>query len=134
MCTIGNHLKLCSCNLSISQIEELDNYWILYQYTKLTSGNAILGMPMLPFWFTLENHKANAEQLVSMLNEQNAFDIQIAFNNNHRLLISLKNELADDGRDNYGFNYKNGKWRYQMYSWIDWINEWKQQQGGEAKI
>jgi hypothetical protein len=134
MCTITNHLKLCTCAMDISQIEALDNYWMLYKYTKNTSGNYILGMPMMPDWFNLENHKANAKLLVNLLNTENVFDVQLEINNKDRLLISLKNEQAQDGRDNFGFTFKKGKWSYTMYAWIDWVNEWKQQQGGEAKL
>ncbi len=134
MCIVSNKLKLCTCNIDFSQIEQLDNYWILYKYAKQTTGNFIIGEPMMPAWFTLESHEVNAEQLVKLLNTENVFDVELELKNKHRLLISLKNELVEDGRDNYGFSYQKGKWSYEDYYWLDWVNEWKQELGGETLI
>jgi hypothetical protein len=114
MCTVSNHLKLCTCG---ELPEEVKHYWALFRYVE-GKEEVIMGSPIMPADIHPETNQLNRELLLRLLNEVNAFDKPIYPQEKDRLLISF--DVDDVSRLNYGFTYHENKWQQLPYDYFDW--------------
>lgn len=90
MCEISDQIKLCTC--TDKNIEELDDYWILFRLKKPNDYTTII-IGMLPpvFGTNKKIEKINIEQLLELLNSNNIFDKPIPLIKDDILYIHLLN-------------------------------------------
>lgn len=129
MCKVSDKIKFCTCIDEEVEIEELDNYWILFRYNP-DKYERIVGMFILPRidppFFEL-----NKETILNRLTEQDAFDIPIGFKSRDRLLISINNDKADVEEDmTYLFKFTRGKWKSIAYEPFHLMEEFDQYKKG----
>jgi hypothetical protein len=134
MCTVSDKLKLCTCGVSLENIDSLENYWIFYKYGK-EPDQFIIGEPMFPYELTTNDYKSNVHQLTKLLNDGNPFDVIITPTENDILQISLqrKHHEQDEKHLHYGFEYLHGKWVLDAYFTPLFLNEYEALQAGEVK-
>lgn len=108
MCNISNKIKLCSC--TNRSVNKLDHYWILHRFNE-AKDIIIIGEPIMPYEMPNPNYGINAATLTTRLNDNDAFDIVIKFEEKDQLEIVF-NQLAKDPSKilTYHFKYTNGKW------------------------
>jgi hypothetical protein len=116
MCTISQKLKLCTCASTVD-VYELDNYWVFYKYGK-PKNYIIMGTPFFPYNSNQNVHENNLKQLPILLNEGQVFDVDLQPAKKDRLLLSI--QLDSKNRFDYGFEYRNGKWKYLEYCFFTW--------------
>lgn len=128
MCIISNKLKLCTC--STKDVYHLKNFWVLHRFVK---GKEIitLGEVMLPYFNPLVNVKLNEATLLKMLNEGNIFDFDIELKNKDLLHLAFKFKGSEDYND-YGFEFKKGKWGILGYDPLSWM--WHHDEYRSGKI
>lgn len=109
MCEISDKLKFCTCNKS--SVSELKNYWILRRVNKI-KDNFIIGEPNMPYGIT-EDYETNLDIILKRLNEPEAFDFFIKFQDDDHLEVCLNNFDNDQLKKmKYYFAYLNGKWHF----------------------
>lgn len=128
MCEISDQLKLCTCGGK--ELENLDDYWILYRFDK-DKDYMIIGEPQMPLnlLYLIETGYNYEDTLLALLNQHNCFDFPYNPKEKDRLLFCLKPNswpqsvsAGEDDRLNYGYEFKKGKWRVCEYSVFEW--EW----------
>ena len=92
MCNISNKIKLCSC--TNRSVNKLDHYWILHRFNE-AKDIIIIGEPIMPYEMPNPNYGINAATLTTRLNDNDAFDIAIKFEEKDQLEIFF-NQLAKD--------------------------------------
>jgi hypothetical protein len=133
MCTVTNKLQLCTCLADEQDIYELPNYWVFYKYGKQKEGQ-IMGMPMLPLYGDTTSHAYNLQQLPILLNDGNVFDIDLQPQNKDRLCIHITLDAQTGASFDYGFEYKNGKWRTCEYDFFTWYDRHDEIENGIVKL
>ena len=112
MCKVSDKIKFCTCSEGEINIDELENYWILYRL-KTEGFEILIGSFYLPNEH-LENFELNKQTILKRLTETDAFDIPIEFKNEDILAIYLdKNKKWEDLV--LSFRYKKRKWIYEQY-------------------
>ena len=112
MCKVSDKLKLCTCK--IKNVYQLKHYWILYKYQK--SNEHLVGESVLPqqFKIGIENDEYNANQLATLLNDGNCFDIDLTINHKDILELNFTCDLHTATKESlhlvYEFVYKKRKW------------------------
>lgn len=129
MCTISDKIILCTCEIKDSEL--LKHFWILYRFDPKQAIH-LVGEP-IGFDEYLHIADPNNPSLLSdKLNNENLFDQPLEFKNKDRLQISIhfkKNEYATD----YGFEYKNGKWKVCQFEYFDWKYQHSEIKEGKIK-
>ena len=120
MCKISNSLKLCTCKTDA--IEQSNNYWLLYKYSK--SDLIIVGEPILPQWFDIgkENDQYNHKKIETMLNTGNCFDINLQIEDNDILELHFNYRQYTNGTTShliYEFVYKKDRWLINEFNPFD---------------
>lgn len=129
MCTISDKIILCTCD--IKNVENLKHYWILYRFDP-EQGMHMVGEPLGIYEFLQTETPSNGLVLKDKLNNENLFDQPLEFKEKDRLQISIhfkENEYATD----YGFEYKNGKWKINEFDYFDWKNNHVEIKEGKIK-
>ena len=129
MCKISNKLKLCTC--STKDATKLKNYWVLHRFVKGKMFD-ILGETMMPYQNSLVDEKLNKKTLLSLLNEGNVFDFDIELNDKDLLHLAFTFKGNHEEHNDYGFEYKNGKWRVSDYEAFVWM--WRHEEYKYGKI
>lgn len=129
MCTISNKLKLCTCNTK--DATKLKNYWVLHRFVK-GRKEVILGEAMWPYFNPLVNIKLNEKTLTDLLNEGNTFDFDIELKDKDLLHLAFTFKGNEEHND-YGFEYKNGKWKNVEYCWMSWYQQHEAYKEGKIK-
>jgi|SRR5690606_29102760 len=102
MCEISDQIKLCTC--TEKNIEELDDYWILYRlkepnnYTKI-----VIGMSISSFYSDKLTKETNIELMLKLLNSNRIFDKPIPIINDDVLYIHL---LHNNGYTSIEYQFK----------------------------
>lgn len=118
MCKISNKLKLCTCKTK--NVYTLKNFWVLHRLVK-GKNEMVLGEIMLPYYNPLVDVKLNEKTLLSLLNEGNVFDFDIELKDKDLLHVALKFEGDDWQHNDYGFEFKKGKWKNVDYDPLGWM-------------
>ena len=129
MCTISDKVILCTCN--IKNIDNLKHYWILFRFDP-EQGERLVGEPLGLYEFLRTENPNNIALLLDKLNNENIFDQPLEFKEKDRLQISIhfkENEYATD----FGFEYKNGKWKILEFDFFDWKSEHFEIKEGKIK-
>jgi len=129
MCLVSDKIKFCTCDEEDIEIEELNNYWILYRYNP-DKFEKIVGMFILPredpSFFEL-----NKETILKRLKDPDAFDIPIVFKSRDRLLVSINNDKENIEEDmTYLFKFTRGKWKPIAYEPFHLMEEFDQYKKG----
>ena len=103
MCEVSDKLKLCTCS---SDIEELDNYWVLHRFEK-DRWVIIMGETMPPSEIDLKVDLKNKELLAKLINEPDVFDKTIKPKEKDRLSINFK---CSEEYMTYGFEFQKERW------------------------
>ncbi len=112
MCKISKEIKFCTCNSGAINLENLENYWILKRNNKLVLENdTIIGSFET---MILENDEKNKIIILNRLQDPDAFDIPIQFNEGDCFEIHLKNNFFSNALV-YSFEFENGKWKSNDY-------------------
>lgn len=119
MCTISNKLKLCTC--STKDVTRLKNYWVLHRFVK-GKNDIIVGETIMPYFNPLVNIKLNEKTILALLNEGNIFDVTMELKDKDRLHLAFTFE-GNEEHNNYGFEFKNGKWKKLEYCWMSWYQQ-----------
>lgn len=130
MCTVSSKLVLCSC--SPKSVDSLKHYWVLYRFVE-GKNECILGDCIFPFNLYPEAEALNWKTLRKRMNEPDAFDVDLKPIEKDRLQIHFScgpeyYEFVD-----YGFEYKNGKWRKKKFEFFDWLAHWDELKTGKIK-
>lgn len=129
MCKISDKLILCTCE--ITDIQRLIHYWILYRYNA-KKGILMIG-ETIGFDLLLQmKNPDNLKTLLDRLNGGNIFDKTIDFKNKDRLQISIHFNENDSPTD-YGFEFKNGKWKVFEFDYFIWKSEHFEVKEGKIK-
>lgn len=107
MCTLSNTIKFCTCKSSST--ERLQHYWQLYRRNK-DKNEFIIGEAVTDFPFIEFDYKTNQTTLVKRINETDAFDIPLVFQDKDILEIVF-NSNDSFKRSIYGFKYNKGIWK-----------------------
>lgn len=93
-----------------------------------------MGEVLMPAHITPDIDAYNTQLLTQLLNEGNAFDVDIAPKPKDRLLLSFSvaNQPNTTERIEYGFQYKKGKWVAIPYDVFDW--EYQYEETAKGKI
>jgi hypothetical protein len=131
MCNISNKIKLCSC--TNRSVNKLDHYWILHRFNE-AKDIIIIGEPIMPYEMPNPNYGINAATLTTRLNDNDAFDIAIKFEEKDQLEIVF-NQLAKDPSKTliYYFKYTNGKWFEEDTDPFDLMNHYDEFKFGKLK-
>jgi len=90
MCEISDQIKLCTC--TEKNIEELDDYWILYRLQDPGDYITVVDGILIPEFSTnKKTEKINIEQLLKLLNSNSIFDKPIPLFKDDILSIRLLN-------------------------------------------
>ena len=108
MCTISDKFKLCSCVDDNIDVEELDNYWVLYKYNP-TKELHVLGLAMPPYSFSDDNYLKNMLNIAELLDSGNVFDQKFEFNEDDRIEIHL-NQQDKEKYIRFQFEYDGEQW------------------------
>lgn len=129
MCTISEKIILCTCE--IKNVDNLKHYWILFRFDP-EQGELLVGEPLGLYEFLQAENPKNTAFLLDKLNTENLFDQPLEFKGKDRLQISIhfkENEYATD----FGFEYKNGKWKILEFDFFDWKSEHVEIKEGKIK-
>jgi hypothetical protein len=123
MCTIGNHLKLCTCTSTIDLKQS--NFWVLKKGMPPTDAvSAVLGSVMMPNDENISksDDNYNIQQLTQLLNSNYCFDQDMMLQNGDTVTLNFHEKLSEDldGPIKYSFSYTNGKWEFDK--WVDAFN------------
>ena len=130
MCKVSDKIKFCTCRNSVN-IEELDNYWVLYKFNK-DKNEMMMGMQILPTSFRDTNFVFNVSLILDRLNDGEAFDKPIAFNKKDRLEVVLKTDSNDDSYS-YNFQFGGKKWKEVEEDPFELMNYYDQEKEGKVK-
>lgn len=90
MCEISDQIKLCTC--TNRNIEELDDYWVLYRLQDPGDYITVVDGILIPEFSTnKKTEKINIEQLLKLLNSNSIFDKPIPLFKDDILSIRLLN-------------------------------------------
>lgn len=121
MCIISDKIKFCTC--SVGSYEKLPHYWILYQYNQ-QKDLQVIGEALIPYHLFQPNFQLNQNTLASRLNEQDAFDIDIAFKPKDKIEIVINNLLSIEKRMIFCFQFEKGKWVVVEYDFFEIMNKY----------
>ena len=130
MCLVSDKIKFCTC-LSGS-VDKLQHYWLLYRYDK-TKGMFVVGLPAMPFHLLQPSYELNKIMLVKRLNEKDAFDFEITFQDKDQLEIVFYNNEDDIKRMVFCFKYSKDKWKSIEYDCFDLMNRFNETRFGKCK-
>jgi len=131
MCNISNIIKLCSC--TNRSVNKLDHYWILHRFNE-AKDIIIIGEPIMPYEMPNPNYGINAATLTTRLNDNDAFDIAIKFEEKDQLEIVFNNLTKDPSKTfTYYFKYTNGKWFEEDNEPFDLMNHYDELKFGKLK-
>lgn len=129
MCSISENIVLCTCKVENAQ--DLKHFWVLY---RIHDGEKLMlvGEPIGFDDHLQEKDPHNPVILCNKLNEGNLFDAPINFVEKDRLHISFLFK-GNTENVNYGFEFKNGKWRVIDFEYFDWAYEHQEIREGKIK-
>jgi len=129
MCTISNKLKLCTCRTK--DVYTLKNFWVSHRFVK-DKNDIVVGEAIMPYFNPLVDIKLNEETLLKLLNEGNIFDFDIELKDIDLLHLAFTFE-GDDDHNNYGFEFKKGKWKNVGHDFLTWMWQHKEYKYGKIK-
>ena len=131
MCNISNKIKLCSC--TNRSVNKLDHYWILHRFNE-ARDIIIIGEPIMPYEMSNPNYGINVATLKTRLNDNDAFDIAIKFEEKDQLEIVFNHLIKDPSKTfTYYFKYTNGKWFEEDNDPFDLMNHYDELKFGKLK-
>jgi hypothetical protein len=111
-------MKFCSCK--VSSVYKLKHYWVFHQFVH-GQENIVIGTTIMPYISDVQTEMQNKSLLLTRVNEDDAFDVQLNPKENDRLQVSFKwREDMDDYLD-YGFEFKFGKWKGKQFDSLEWM-------------
>ncbi|MFN8284543.1 MAG: hypothetical protein U0U67_15075 [Chitinophagales bacterium] len=124
MCTVSNKIKFCSC--SVNDVTELNNYWILHR--KVNGKKTIMiGEFFDNSYIHFTEFKTNNKILCNRLNEADAFDKLILFNESDNLEVVLNNTDFDgQKRSVYCFVFKKSIWKSTGFDPFELTNKFNE--------
>ena len=129
MCSISDKIILCTCE--IKDLNQLKHFWILYRFDP-PQGVFLVGQPIGFDQYLQVKNPNNPSLLSDKLNNENLFDQPLNFKNNDRLQISIHFKEHENATD-YGFEYKNGKWKVCEFDFFEWKSEHVEIKEGKIK-
>ena len=129
MCKVSDKLQLCTCK---GNIESLRHYWILHRFIE-GRNIVVMGECMPPAQIDPQIDAMNENLLLLLLNEKNVFDTNINPLEKDRLEISFLVSPENYERLTYGFEYRNGKWRIELYDVFEWMSHHHDEISGKIK-
>ncbi|RNL54168.1 hypothetical protein [Pedobacter jejuensis] len=129
MCTISNKVKLCTGNTK--DVTKLKNYWILNRFVKGKS-DIVLGEVIMPYFNPSVDVGLNEDTLLKLLNEGNVFDFDIELKDKDLLHLAFKFN-GDEQHNNYGFEFKKGKWKNVGHDFLTWMWHHEEYKYGKIK-
>lgn len=76
---------------------------------------------MLPYFDNKVDHQLNQKTILKALNNGNIFDFEPHLNDQDLLHLAFKFENEHWHHSNYGFEFKNGKWKKAAYDALMWM-------------
>lgn len=128
MCTISSKLKLCTC--STKDVYTLKNFWVLHRYVK-GKNDEVVGEVILPYFNHLVDVELNEQTLQTLLNEGNVFDFDLELKNKDLLHLAFTFK-GNKGYNNYGFEFKKGKWKNVGHDSLTWM--WRHEEFKYGKV
>jgi hypothetical protein len=125
MCKVSEKFKLCTC--ANGSMIDLQHYWVLHRYSAIKK-DFIMGMPILPSMVDPVLLFENTEAILDRLNEGDAFDFEITFQDKDCLEIVLNHDEM-----NFTFTYKKGKWTKDDQDFFSLENYYNNHLEGEVK-
>jgi hypothetical protein len=130
MCTVSSELKLCSCK--INDWDKVKHYWTLHRF--IAGRNVeLVGEVVLSYSHKTIDHELNERNILQALNSGNRFDFEPDLKNKDLLHMAFKFDENDWQHCNYGFEFKNGKWRKAGYDALMWMRHHEETEIGKIK-
>ncbi len=127
MCKVSDKLRLCTCNAGG---ERPTNYWEFYRFIK-GKDTIVIGEIFLPAGIDTASELYNRATLISLLNESDPFDVELHPKAKDRLVLSF--HVANEGRLNYGFEYRKKKWVEKEFDALMWMRKHEEECFGEIR-
>ena len=118
MCQVSDKIQLCTC---AGNADKLTHWWTFYRYSR-SKDEMIIGQVMLPFYSDPETEKFNQKVLTRVLNDGTAFDVDLHPVDRDRLVISVRLKKDTYTTADYGFEYRDGRWKPESFDPLEW--EW----------
>lgn len=128
MCTISDKLKLCTCKTK--DVYRLKNFWVLHRFVD-GKDLEVVGETIMPYFNPLVDVKLNEKTLVKLLNGGNIFDVEMELIDQDLLHLAFTFE-GDEQHNDYGFEFKKGKWKNVGYDPLVWM--WHHEEFRQGKI
>lgn len=131
MCTVSNKIKFCTC--TVNDITALDNYWILYRKVN-HKEMFMIGEPIIYANHQRKNYHSNNLILCDRLNELDAFDKEIHFQDNDQLLVVFNNiSLNGENTTLHCFVYLHGEWKVTTFDSFELYNRYDEIDSGTSE-
>ncbi|NRT14900.1 hypothetical protein HNP99_001244 [Flavobacterium sp. 28A] len=127
---MSDKIKFCTC--VTTDVEKLKHYWKLYRFNK-NNGLMCMGTPMIPTAMIDSNFKLNKTTLLNRVNEIDAFDIPLEFQNKDLLEIVINNNVTGIDRFTYSFTFTKDKWKAIGEDPFEIMNNYEEEQSGKIK-
>ena len=111
MCLASKDFKFCTCEEEFT--DELPHYWELHRFNK-DKNLHIVGSIRLIDHYLNPNYEPNEKTFLKRLNKNDAFDKDILFKEEDKLVIVLNNDSENPMY--FCFKYTKGKWKKTFFS------------------
>lgn len=134
MCLQSDTIKFCTCTRG--SYKKLPHYWLLYRFWPGENDTHTVGSVMLPYENLTENDIQNQSILELRLNEYDAFDKAIQFQERDKLEVVINNLSEDESlTKKYHYIYEKKKWKTESFSDpFELMNDYKRVKRGLLKI
>lgn len=119
MCVISENIKFCTC--ASGSVKSLDSYWSVYRFGK-RKDKWLIGDFMIPPGLIDSNFDTNKQTILKRLNQPDAFDKVIDFQNNDKLHIVLNDSIETKEDTIYAYSFNKGKWVEDQYDYLEFEN------------
>jgi len=131
MCIVSDKIKFCTC--AESNISQLKHYWVLYRYNKQKKG-LMMGEWIFPEHIIDPQDVMNENTIIARLNENDAFDVAMDFDNKDLLKVTINNKPKKGERKySYSFQYRKKKWEVYEPGPFELYNDYDKKAKGKMK-
>lgn len=103
---------------------------MLHRYSE-DQNMMVFGEPFLPYFIDEDIDNLNQSLLLKLLNEGNVFDDEINTAERDRLQLSFQIEKNLSQSLNYGFEFREGRWKKYPFDILDWMKKHEQEMYGK---
>jgi hypothetical protein len=111
MCLASKKFKFCTCEEEST--DELPHYWELHRFNK-DKNLHIVGSIRIIDEYINPYYEPNEKTFLKRLNKNDAFDKDIPFKEDDKLVIVLNND--SENPMTFCFKYTKGKWKKSFFS------------------